>query len=124
MDHNRRAKKRCLEILHAKREVVRERAYKDLLNLAGRVRGYAWGAIPVLAEYLHAEEAERLRAQAVAKKLAEAVGLLTRVIDQTERRVLRGESVPAEEKVVSFFECHTDIIVKSGRECITVIRFF
>jgi IS5 family transposase len=116
MDHSRRAKKRCLEILHAKREVVRERAYKDLLNLAGRVRGYAWGAIPVLAEYLHAEEAQRLRAQAVAKKLAEAVGLLTRVIDQTERRVLRGESVPAEEKVVSFFECHTDIIVKSGRE--------
>jgi IS5 family transposase len=116
MDHNRRAKKRCLEILHAKRPGVREKAYRDLLNLAGRVRGYAWVAIPVLSEYLHAEEAERLRAQAVAKKLAEAVGLLTRVIDQTERRVLRGERVPAEEKVVSFFEGHTDIIVKSGRE--------
>jgi IS5 family transposase len=116
VDHNRRAKKRGLEILHAKRQRVREKAYRDLLHLAGRVRGYAWVAIRVLSEYLHADEAERLRAQAVAKKLAEAVGLLTRVIDQTERRVLRGESVPAEEKVVSFFECHTDIIVKSGRE--------
>jgi IS5 family transposase len=115
-DHNRRAKKRCLEILHVKRQGVREKAYRDLLNLAGRVRGYALVAIPVLSEYLHADEAERLRAQAVAKKLAEVVGLLTHVIDQTERRILRGESVPAEEKVVSFFECHTDIIVKSGRE--------
>jgi IS5 family transposase len=115
-DHNRRAKKRCLEILHAKRDVAREKAYKDLLNLAGRVRGYALAAIPILREYMHIDEAECLRAQALAKKLEEAVGLLTCVIDQTERRVLRGESVPAEEKVVSFFEYHTDIIVKSRRE--------
>jgi transposase, IS5 family len=115
-DHNRRAKKRCLEILHAKRDVVREKAYKDLLNLAGRVRGYALAAIPILYDYMHIDEAERLRAQAVAKKLEEAVGLLTRIMDQTERRVLRKESVPAEEKVVSFFEYHTDIIVKSRRE--------
>jgi hypothetical protein len=30
------------------------------------------------------------------------------VIDQTERRVLRGEKVPATEKIVSIFEPHTD----------------
>ena len=35
---------------------------------------------------------------------------------QTERRVIRGEKVPAGEKVVSFFECHTDIIVKGRRD--------
>jgi len=114
--HNRRAKKRCLEILHAKREGAREKAYKDLLNLAGRVRGYGLVAIPVLNEYVSEDPADCLRAQALAKRLEEAVGILTRVIAQTERRVLRGESVPAEEKVVSFFECHTDIIVKSPRE--------
>ena len=116
MDHNRRAKKRCLEILHAKRAAVREKAYKDLLNLAGRVRGYGLAAIPILSGYIHVDPAECLCAQALAQKLEEAVGILTRVMDQTERRVLRGESVPAEEKVVSFFESHTDIIVKSGRE--------
>ncbi len=116
MDHNRRAKKRCLEVLHAKRPGVREKAYRDLLNLAGRVRGYALEAIPVLYGYMPIDEAERLRAQALAKKLEEAVGLLTRVVDQTERRVLGGESVPAGEKVVSFFEYHTDIIVKSRRD--------
>ena len=115
-DHNRRAKKRCLEILHAKRQGVREKAYKDLLNLAGRVRGYALEAIPVLRAYLHADAAECFRAQALAKKLEEAVGILNRVIDQTERRVLRGESVSAGDKVVSFFEYHTDIIVKGSRE--------
>ena len=41
--------------------------------------------------------------------------LLGQVVDQTERRVFGGETVPAREKVVSLFEPHTDIIVKSGR---------
>ncbi len=49
-------------------------------------------------------------------KIAEAVLHLRAVIDQTERRVLRGERVPADQKVVSFFEPHTDIIVKDRRE--------
>jgi IS5 family transposase len=115
-DHNRRAKKRCLEILHAKKEAVREKAYKDLLGLAGRVRGYALVAITVLHEYVNEDPAECLRAQALAKRMEQAVEILTRVIGQTERRVLHGEAVPAGEKVVSFFECHTDIIVKSRRE--------
>lgn len=39
-----------------------------------------------------------------------------KVIDQTQRRVYRGENVPASEKIVSLFEEHTDIIVKSNRE--------
>lgn len=41
--------------------------------------------------------------------------LLERVIDQTQRRVLRNETVPAAEKIVSLFEPHTDIIVKANR---------
>jgi transposase, IS5 family len=42
--------------------------------------------------------------------------LIERVIGQTERRVLRGEAVPAGEKIVSLFEPHADIIVKGGRD--------
>ncbi len=41
--------------------------------------------------------------------------LIERVIDQSKRRVLAGEAVPAAEKVVSLFEPHADIIVKGGR---------
>ena len=43
-------------------------------------------------------------------------GLLLRIIDQTQRRVFYGESVPASEKLVSLFEPHTDIIAKSSRK--------
>ncbi len=42
--------------------------------------------------------------------------LMERVMEQTRRRVLEGQSVPAEEKIVSIFEEHTDIVVKDGGE--------
>ena len=42
--------------------------------------------------------------------------LIARIIAQSERRVLKGEAVPASEKLVSLFEPHADIIVKGGRD--------
>ena len=42
--------------------------------------------------------------------------LVERIIRQSERRVLAGEPVPADEKVVSLFEEHADIIVKGSRD--------
>jgi transposase, IS5 family len=41
--------------------------------------------------------------------------LIERIIDQSQRRVLAGEAVPACEKLVSLFEPHADIIVRSRR---------
>jgi len=38
--------------------------------------------------------------------------LVQRVLDQTRRRVLQGEAVPASDKIVSLFEPHTDIICR------------
>jgi IS5 family transposase len=39
------------------------------------------------------------------------------VIDQTMRRILQGEQVPASEKIVSLFEAHTDIICRGKESC-------
>jgi transposase, IS5 family len=44
------------------------------------------------------------------------IPLVERIIDQAERRVIKGENLPAEEKIVSLFEPHTDIIVKDKRQ--------
>ncbi len=49
--------------------------------------------------------AQRLRTQ-----LAAFMPLVERAIEQAVRRVLQGESVPAEKKIVSLFEPHTQII--------------
>jgi hypothetical protein len=43
--------------------------------------------------------------------------LIQRVIDQAERRVLKGETVPANEKLVSLFEPHTDIRLAGYGDC-------
>lgn len=54
--------------------------------------------------------AQVARAARVGAALARLVPLVERVIDQTVRRVLRGETVPAAEKLVSLFEPHTRVI--------------
>jgi len=115
-DHNKSAKKQVLTILNARKEKVRKEAYRELLRLVRCVRGYAADAIPALYGFESEEVAAKLAAYALAEKLERALCILGRVVDQTERRVLRGQKVPASEKVVSFFECHTDIIVKGNRE--------
>jgi transposase, IS5 family len=42
--------------------------------------------------------------------------LARQVYDQTYRRIVRGETVPANQKVFSIFEEHTDIIIKDSRD--------
>ncbi len=112
-DHTRVAKKRLMVILNTKKDEVRVSAYRDLLAHAKRVVDYADAAIAELRVF---DDRDFLAARALAYKLERAVGILRKVIDQTERRVLKGEKVPASEKVVSFFEEHTDIIVKGSRD--------
>lgn len=115
-DHRRVVKKRVLTILNAKKDEARQSAYKDLLLYAGKVREYALAAIPELQNHQGQTVQELFAGKVLVEKLARAVGILDKVIDQTDRRVFKGEKVPASEKVVSFFEEHTDIIVKSRRE--------
>mgnify|MGYP001164678418 CR=1 FL=1 len=115
-DHRRVVKKRVLTILNAKKDKARQDAYRDLLIYAGKAREYALAAIPELLNHQGQSVTELFAGKVLAEKLARAVGLLEKVISQTARGVLKGETVPASEKVVSFFEDHTDIIVKKRRE--------
>ncbi|MBA2670137.1 MAG: ISNCY family transposase, partial [Gemmatimonadetes bacterium] len=108
-DHTKRAKRRMLAVQNSRTAAKRLAAYRDLLKVARRTLGYGEGALEQLASA--GDAGAKLRA-----KLDEAGLWMRAVIGQTERRVLRGETVPAEEKVVSFFEPHTDIIVKDRRE--------
>ncbi len=107
-DHTKRAKRRMLAIQHTGSKRKRTAAYRDLLKVAEKSVGYAHRAI------------EHLEGNTEARKLADEIahyaGLLGRVINQTRRRVIEGENVPASEKLVSLFEPHTDIIVKDRRD--------
>jgi transposase, IS5 family len=81
-----------------------------------RVKGYAIEAIITLEGFSSLDFLETIRARGLAEELRQVVETFDKVIDQTRRRVLEGEKVPASEKVVSLFETHTDIIEKGNRE--------
>jgi transposase, IS5 family len=55
------------------------------------------------------------KAKRLAQTLETFLPRAEQVIDQTTRRILQGEQVPASEKIVSLFEEHTDIICR-GKE--------
>jgi len=115
-DHRRVVRKRVVTILNAKKQKIREKAYKDLLNVSVRIRGYAMYAIFALKTFDSVDLMQWVRARVLREKLEQTLSILERVMDQTERRVIRGEKVQASEKISSFFEYHTDIIVKGGRD--------
>ena len=107
-DHTRAAKRRAFGIENAKGMKKRRPLYRKLLKVARRTVEYAKRAV------------QTLDALGQAKDLAEAlqhyVELAEKVIDQTHRRVLENEKVPASEKILSIFEPHTDIIIKGDRK--------
>jgi len=108
----RRAKRRRLEVLNAKNRKARRRAYRDLLRVTEEVTRWARQAEQTLRQQGGGDP----RHASLAAGLDRFIRLTERVIEQTRRRVLDGESVPAGEKVVSLFEDHTDILRKDRRE--------
>jgi IS5 family transposase len=103
----RRAKRRSVAILNAGRMERRVPLYRDLLKVTRKTVHAAQTAL---------EELIGRGGVLYATQLQHFLPLVKRIIEQTERRVLRGEAVPAEEKLVSLFEPHTDIIRKDRRE--------
>lgn len=103
-NHTRRAKKRSLGILNAKTKKKRKKLYRDLLKVTGDTVAMAENMVFAGCDLV------------IRVQLLHFIRLAKMVVDQTERRVLQGESVPACEKTVSIFEEHTDIIIKDRRD--------
>lgn len=111
--HVRRAKRRAMEIPHlAPRAVARRRAcYRELVQYTEATASYATCALAHLEGVAATPARDRLRTQ-----LTTLLPRVAQVIDQTRRRVLHDEAVPADEKLVSLFEAHADILVKDRRD--------
>ncbi len=118
-NRTRRARRRALGILNARFKEKRKPLYRDLLAVAKETVQSAERVVEVVERVLASGSVDlfdRLRAEGLRKELLHYVALARRVMNQTERRVLNEESVPANEKLVSIFEEHTDIIVKDHRD--------
>jgi IS5 family transposase len=112
-DHRRCAKRRWLEIRHARRREDRVRAYRILVQTTEEMLIDARRIALRLGRRQGSPDVMR-QVRRAARRLSEVIEHGERVVDQTRRRVFDGESVPATEKIVSIFEPHTDIIMKGS----------
>jgi transposase, IS5 family len=109
-DRTRRAKRRMMDVMNSKNVRKRTKAYRALLKVTRDTVGNAE------ATQLALVNCNDVMARALAAEIGHYTRLAHCVIDQTERRVLHGENVPAEQKIFSIFEDHTDIIIKDNRD--------
>ena len=123
-DHTRRAKRRMLNISHAKRRQVRKSLYRDLVKVTKQTVGQAESVLDALAEVVAGSITQMAQVEALRTELRHYVDLARRVISQTERRVFEDEKVPASEKLVSIFEEHTDVIIKDNRQTLYGHKLF
>ena len=103
--HKRVVKRQVMAIRNCRGEEKRRAHYQKLIR---NVRDTLSAVQVVMAQHRQSDDWMR--------RAEHHVGLAVRVIDQAVRRVFKGEKVPADEKLVSLFEPHTDIIVKGGRD--------
>jgi IS5 family transposase len=110
-NHTRRSKRRMLAVMNAKSKKQRKAAYVDLLKMADNVLGYS--STTLVAIRVSTSDPTLF---VLYESIENYNLLLEKVVDQTKRRVILGETVPSPEKVVSIFEPHTDIIKKDRRD--------
>jgi IS5 family transposase len=100
------------ETLRTQKEAARlagRQQYQELLAITEQTIEWA------VQTQKQLQKQSQLRAKRLAQTLETFVPRARQVIDQTTRRILQGEQVPAGEKLVSLFEEHTDII-RRGKE--------
>lgn len=111
-DNTRRGKKRLIAIQYGKTKDARKQNYIDLIKITRNAIRFARGAV----DKIDMTPSFDLELFTIQMELRHYIDLAERVIDQTERRVILEQSVPASEKIVSIFETHTDIIIKDKRD--------
>jgi IS5 family transposase len=107
-NHQRLAKKRALAIRYSRGKDKKAKLYKDLIDATQATIA----SVRQVGQHL----AISIEGAAWQREVDHYLPLIERVIDQTRRRVFAGEVVPAADKLVSLFEPHADIIVKSRRD--------
>jgi IS5 family transposase len=114
-NRTRSARRRMQEIqrMTAKqRHDQQEEKYRDLIRIMEQVLVNARQVLEKTKSIRVADLMDSIAIDELRRKIEHYAELGDQVIDQTRRRVLKGEQVPADEKLYSIFEVHTDLIVR------------
>lgn len=109
-NHQRVSKKRARSITYTRGKDKKKTLYRDLVKYTKNTLEYIKNA--KLAAHVKQPDGWLLW----TIRVDHYISLVTRVINQTTRRVFEEENVPAAEKIFSLFEEHTDIIIKGSRD--------
>ena len=115
--HKRAVKQAAKSCSYASRKDEQKPHYKKLLQLARKTKKTLMNAASCIKTASHTSDCDLFgQAENWLARVDELIPLVDTIISQTERRVFQGEKVPAQEKIVSLYEPHTDIIVKDRRQ--------
>ena len=110
--HKLGAKRKWHQIFNTRGQKKKVPLYEDLIEFTQKSLGYIENAEKIVRQY----PLDIMGYELWQSELDHYRTLILKIIDQTRRRVLQDEKVPATEKLYSIFEAHTDIIIKGGRE--------
>src|SRR6202163_1993414 len=96
------------------RQQQQEPKYRELLRITGQVVSNARQVVEQTKEIKGIDMVAGLVIAQLRQQITAYCDLADKVIDQTRRRVIEGEQVPAEQKIYSIFEEHTALI-KRGK---------
>src|SRR6266496_4437261 len=116
-NRTRSARRRMQEIQRMadrERHEHQEEKYRKLIRTTEQVVGNARQVLEKTKDVQVDDLLDDIVIQELRRKIKYNCKLGDRVIDQARRRVLNGEQVPADEKIYSIFETHTDLI-KRGK---------
>lgn len=117
MNHYRATKKKVYILNNTSKREKRRELYLELIRLSRNTLNYAEGALETLCKYDGSKDLHMLLVlQRAEAELKQYIPLVKQVIDQAYRRLVLGEKLAADEKIVSLFEPHTDILVKGLRD--------
>ena len=116
--HRTRSARRRMQAIQRmtarQREQQQTPKYRQLIRIAEQVVRQAKQVIAAAKRVRRVDVIIRAVIDEICQEITSFCKLGERVIDQTRRRVLQGETVPSEEKIYSIFEPHTDLI-KRGK---------
>ena len=116
-NRKRAARKRMQKLQRmslAQRKNQQVPTYRQLLAITEEVLTNARRTVDTTEESFGKTATDTLKIASLRKQIASCCQLGDRAVDQTRRRVIDREQVPASEKVYSIFEPHTDLI-KRGK---------
>lgn len=118
-NHYRASKKKLFKIHNDKSHKRRRKLNLQLIRLTKRTLSYAKESLPMMEQFRACRSlSDELYLNSLIADLKRFIPLVENVIEQAHRRIVKGEKLSSEEKIVSIFEEHTDIISKGNRDVV------